>query len=267
MNKKCCNPLCVLILLLFAASGMGANSPDAKKGEALLNAMSRKLADAKSFSFSTTEFHDTLNRRQERVKLNTTRDVLVRRPDGFWTRYKGDRDWEFWYDGKLLTGISAAKKVYIQHEMPPTLDASIDMLAERLNLDLPVSDLLYSSPYDAFIDGQTRGGWVGAQVINGASCQQLSYSSSAVDWKLWINEKTSLPCQLEMTYKKENGNPFYRISFTKWNLFAPLPQGAFAYKIPEGYVRIPMLERVVLKPGDQTQTHPAKDPGSEGEKQ
>ena len=190
--------------------------------------------------------------------MNTTRDVLVNRPNGFWTKYTGDLEWEFWYDGKMLTGVFPGKKIYVQREMPPTIDDTMDMLAKRHNMDLPVSDVLYSSPYDAFMNAQTHGGYSGKDVINGSSCGHLIYSSAAVDWQLWIDEKTSLPCKLEMTYKNDTGNSFYRIIFSNWNLSAKIKENAFAFKIPDGYVRIPMLERVAIRQSgpNQTQTEP-----------
>lgn len=250
------------LLLTIAASVVRSEEPDAKKGEAVLMAMSQKLSAAKSFSFSTVEYHDRMNLKGEKVQINTTRDVVVRRPDGFWTKYTGDRDWEFWYDGRMLTGVTSSKKVYIQHETPPTLDQTMDMLAARLNLDLPVSDLLYSSPHDAFMDMQTTGGFTGSESINGASCYHLVYTGESADWQLWIDEKSSLPCRLEMTYKNEKDPPFYRITFSKWNLSPKINDGTFAAKIPEGYVRIPVLERVLVQGSEttQTQTTPSDNP-------
>ncbi len=250
--------------IIFLLTAIPASSEDtaAAKGNAILKTMSEKLASAQVFSFRTIEFHDGVKRNGAKLQIHVTREVLVRRPNGFWTKYAGDRDWEIWYDGKLLTGISAAKKVYIQHEMPPTLDQAIDMLAERLNLDLPMSDVLYSSPYDAFVDAGTKGGLIGKEKIDGSSCHVLIYSSTAVDWQLWVDENTSLPCRLEMTYKKETGKPFYRITFSNWNLSQHLKQEAFAFQIPEGYTRIPILERVLLKrdSSSQTQTIPSQNP-------
>ncbi|PWT88506.1 MAG: hypothetical protein C5B54_10545 [Acidobacteria bacterium] len=239
-----------MMTLLVLTTARASDQLDSSKGEALLKAMSQRLAAARTFTFSTAEFHDRIDRAGRKVQLNLIRDVLVQRPNGFWTKYKGDRDWEFWYDGKVLTGISNDKKIYIQHEMPPTLDETMDMLSERLNIDLPVSDVLYSSPYEAFIDSQTHGGYSSKELIDGSSCNHLSYSDAAVDWQLWIDEKTSLPCKLEMTYKKDAGHSFYRITFSKWNLSAESNKQAFTAKIPDGYVRIPILERVLL----QTQT-------------
>ena len=241
----------ILVVVFFVSISICnvvlSQNVDPAKGELLLKAMSRKLADAKSFSFGTIEFHDRFKPNGEKVQINVTRDVIVRRPDGFWTKYSGDRDFEFWYDGKLLTGISNEKKIYIQREMPPTLDEALDMLAQRLNLDLPMSDILYSSPYDAFMDAQTHGGFKAKEKIESSTCSHLAYTGASVDWELWINEKDSLPCKLEMKYKGEKGVSFYRIIFSKWKLKPQVKSDAFASKVPDGYVRIPILERVLVK--------------------
>jgi hypothetical protein len=245
----------ILVPLLISIVGVGlTQDAETAKGDTLLRSMSRTLADAQSFSFSTAEFHDRLKRTGGKLQLNLTRDVVVRRPNGFWTKYKGDRDFEFWYDGKFLTVISNQKKIYIQNNMPPTLDEALDMLAQRFNLDLPMSDVLYSSPYDAFLDNQTKGGFVGKEVIEDSSCSHLSYTGPSVDWQLWINDKNSLPCRLEMKYKTDKGSSFYRITFSNWNLKPEIKTDAFAFKIPDGFVRIPMLERVILQPGSSSQT-------------
>jgi hypothetical protein len=218
--------------------------------------MSDKLAAAQSFSVSTKEFHDRLKPNGQRVEINVTRDVALNRPSRFWTKYSGDRDFEFWYDGKLLTGISPAKKIYVQHDMPPTIDETLDTLAQRLNLDLPMSDVLYSSPYEAFIDDQTKGGFTGKEDINGSSCNHLNYSSPRVDWQLWINDESSLPQRLELKYKSEKGVSFYKINFSNWNLKPQLKQNLFQSVIPQGYVKIPILERVANSQQPQTSNNP-----------
>ena len=243
-------PLLSIVIVLAVGAAPSQTSDDAK-GKTILKAMSLKLAQAPSFSFSTIEFHDRVKPNGQKVQLNVTRDVMVLRPNGFWTKYKGDRDFEFWYDGKLLTGISREKRIYVQHEVPSTIDETLDMLAQRLNLDLPMSDVLYSSPYDAFMDEQTKGGFTGKEVIDGSSCSHLSYTNPSVDWQLWISDKDSLPCKLEMKYKADKGISFYRITFSKWNLKPQLKKNAFDAVIPDGYVRIPILERVGSQ---QTQT-------------
>ena len=123
MLAVCRSGLLALIGIIWIFNGIAIPSQDleARKGDVLLKAMSQKLASAQTFSFHTTEFHDRLNRSGQKVQVNTERDVLVRRPDGFWTKYTGEVEWEFWYDGKLLTGVFPGKKIYVQREMPPTI--------------------------------------------------------------------------------------------------------------------------------------------------
>lgn len=246
------------VLLSLAPFGF-AQQIDSAKGDAMLKAMSQKLASAQTFSFETTESHDGLSPSGRKIHVDATRQTLVRRPNGFWTKFSGDRDWEFWYDGKMLTGISNEKKIYVQRAMPSTLDATIDMLATRLNLDLPMSDILYSSPYDAFIDEQTQGGFAGMGKIGDSSCGHLVYTNPAANWELWIDEKTQLPCKLQITYKKDTGHSFYSLTFSNWNFSPQVKDDAFAAKVPQDYVRIAMLERVLLRKGKsaQTQTAPA----------
>lgn len=249
--------LFIFVLIGIVGSAFSENA-DAAKGDKLLKAMSDKLKDAQLFSFTTTEFHDRLKRNGERVEINVERDIVVRRPNGFWTKYSGDRDFEFWYDGKLLTGISTEKKIYVQREMPPSIDEALDLLAQRLSMDLPMSDLLYSSPYDAFMDNQTKGGFVGKETLDKSSCSHLAYTSALVEWQLWIDDDTSMPCQLEMKYKGEKGISHYRIRFSKWDLKPKIEADTFAFRIPDGFVRIPMLERVVVQP-DGSQTKPGNN--------
>lgn len=246
----------ILIVLLIGVFAEAAEQqPDAAKGDRLLKAMSRKLEAAASFSFNTVEVRDQLDRRGKPVHIEATRDTVVRRPNSFWTKFTGDRDWEIWYDGKQLTAVTAEKKAYIQAEMPPTLDETMDLLAVKYNLDLPMSDVLYSSPYQAFMDEQTKGGFTGTEKINGATCNRLSYSSPTADWRLWVDDRTSLPCRLEMTYKKQAAKTSFVITFRDWNLSPQIREGTFAFRVPEDYARIPILQRTGA-PAPQTQTSP-----------
>src|SRR5215470_343707 len=132
-----------LILISISFPALALDDPWLKK-------MSDKLASAKAFSFRTTETHDRLSPNGKK-NLSFSRTVLVRRPNRIHTTIDGKKDWNFWYDGKFLTGVSDQDKVYIQASMPETIDDSMDEMADRFDLNMPMSDILYSSPYDAFV--------------------------------------------------------------------------------------------------------------------
>jgi flagella basal body P-ring formation protein FlgA len=82
-----------------------------------------------------------------------------------------------------------------------------------------MADLLYSSPYDAFLSAQSTGGWVGVEAVDGVRCHHLAVQQEAVDWELWIREAGEpLPCKLRLVYKSDPGPPSSEIRFRDWDL-------------------------------------------------
>ena len=236
------------------------------QGIEILKKMSDKLAAAKAFSFSTVEARDQISRSGKMQQINLSRDITVRHPNGVRLLYKGDKDWSIWYDGKFLTAVTNQHKAYIQSSMPATLDDMLDAVAERWDLHMPISDLLYSSPYEAYIGPDTKGGLVGKETVNGDSCDHLSFTDVGADYQLWISDKTSLPCRLTITYKADsegveaaNRAEVYDITFKNWNLSPKITDQDFAFHIPKGYQRLPIMEKVLLEESAQTgstQTQP-----------
>jgi len=249
----------VVLFAAFTLAAFSADTPQTHPGADILKKMSDKIAAAKAFSFSTAEARDQLTPSGKMQKINLSRDILVRHPNGARWLYHGDKDWSVWYDGKFITAVSNKDKAYIQSSMPPTLDDMLDAVAERWDLHMPISDLLYSSPYDAYIGPDTTGGLVGKETVNGESCDHLSFQDVGADYQLWISDKTSLPCRLTITYKPdvedpeaENKGEVYDITFKNWNLSPKITDQDFAFKIPKGYERLPIMEKVLLEESTQT---------------
>lgn len=229
------------------------------RGAEVLKKMSDKLAGAKAFSFSTVEVRNQIDLKGQMKKINITRDITVRRPDSARWLYKGDKDWSIWYDGKFLTAVSNKDKAYIQTGMAGTLDDMMDAVAERFDLHMPTSDLLYSDPYDAYIGPDTKGGLVGKEKLSGVSCDHLSFQDIGANYQLWISDQTSMPVRLTIIYKdedteEENQDEVYDITFKNWNLAPKITDKDFAFQIPKGYERIPIMEKVRLEESTQTQS-------------
>ena len=66
-----------------------------------------------------------------------------------------------YYDGRTLTLSEKPDGKWAQTTVPGTLDEMLDDVARRFGLPVPIGDVVYSSPYDAFIgsihEGRTRG--------------------------------------------------------------------------------------------------------------
>jgi hypothetical protein len=128
--------------------------------------------------------------------------------------------------------------------MPSTIDASLDRLAERFKMPMPVGDLLYSSPYEVLIGPDTKGAYVGRESLGGRDCDHLSFTEQRVDWQIWIAAAGDpVPCQIEITSKGQSGPLSSRVTFDAWNLAADAPDAAFTAQVPEGFERIMMVPR------------------------
>ena len=70
--------------------------------------------------------------------------------------------------------------------MPETIDRTLDALAERYDLALPMGDLFYSSAEKALLSDTTTGGYAGTENVGDTPCYHLAFQDIGVDWELWL---------------------------------------------------------------------------------
>ena len=87
----------------------------------------------------------------------------------------GGRGLETWYNGKTLTIASHPHKVFAQAPMPDTIDRTLDALAERYDMPLPMGDLFYSSAEKALLSDTTTGGYAGTEKVGDTPCYHLAF--------------------------------------------------------------------------------------------
>ena len=201
--------------------------------------MSDAVAGMQSFSF--TAVSDKAEEGGKQAHL--IQHVVVRRPNGFRSLVEGDQGLNAWYDGKELTLVAPAKKVWAKGVVPATLDEAMDYVAAVYDLKLIWGDLLYSSPYDALTNTDTAGGWVGVEKIEGMECDHLSYKQPVVDWQIWVTRAEHRPKQLQITYKQDPDKPVSRVVFKELNASESIDESTFAAKVPEGYTQVPLARR------------------------
>jgi|SoiMethySBSTD1v2_1073268.scaffolds.fasta_scaffold00543_21 hypothetical protein len=241
----------LLSLLALAIIGAGCHqqetlAPEAAraKGDALLREMSTNMSALQTFAYTVEERRQNPGGKPSERRV--TRHVIVRRPNGIAFTGKGDRgDTAGWYDGKQITLVSYRDKVWARGPMPPTLDEALDFLGAEYDVQMPTADLLYSSPYDAFMTKDTTGGWVDTQKIGDRSCEHLAYRQQVVDWELWLTTDRAMPCQLKMTYKQAPGQPSTWVTYR--GLEAPnVTDETFKANVPDGFNRIKILRRATV---------------------
>jgi hypothetical protein len=218
------------------------------KGDALLRRMSQTLAATHTFAFTAEEIRERVRAGGARVEDRFSRRIIVRRPNALaFTDSGGGHDTAAWYDGSHVTLVSNRDKAWARGPMPPTLDEAMDFVSSEYAIQLPIADLLYSTPYDALMTKDTKGGWVDTVKIGELTCDHLSYTQPVVDWQLWLTQDDrALPCQVEITYKSEPGRPFTRVVFHDWNPGVPVSNDTFSAKVPDGYQRLKLMRHLTV---------------------
>jgi hypothetical protein len=214
------------------------------RGRELVHQMSTRLAAATAVSVTTTEVRDTVHGAGRKEPVSLTGVYTVRRPDRFHTHMTGGHGIESWYNGKTLTIASHQEKVFAQAPMPDTIDRTLDALAERYDMPLPMGDLFYGSAEKALLSDTTTGGYAGTETVGGTPCVHLAFQDTGVDWELWLPaEGDPLPKRLKIVQKRRTGQPVIDLNFTAWDLAPPVTDATFVPKVPAEYEGIAIVQR------------------------
>ena len=236
---------CALISLVACSSREPATDAERlARGRELVQQMSTRLAAAPAIKVTTTEVRDVVRLSGAKEGLSLTAVYTMRRPDRFHSKMTGGRGIESWYNGKTLTIAAHPHKVFAQAPMPETIDRTLDALAERYDMPLPMGDLFYGSAEEALLSDTTTGGYVGTENVSDTPCAHLSFQDVGVDWELWLPvEGDPLPRRFKVVQKGRVGRPVIDVTFTKWDLAPQTVDETFAPKVPADYEGIAVLQR------------------------
>ena len=236
-----------LAIVALVACGPREPRTDAERlarGRELVQEMSTRLAAATQVSVTTTEVRDIVRASGAKRQVSQTGVYTVRRPDRFYVRMTGGRELETWYNGKNLTIASHPEKVFAQAPMPETIDRTLDVLAERYDMALPMGDLFYGSAAKALLSDTTTGGYVGRENVGDTPCDHLAFQDKGVDWEIWLpTQGERLPRRLKVVQKGRTGQPMVDLTFTEWNLAPQMTDATFVPKIAADYEGIAVIQR------------------------
>jgi hypothetical protein len=248
-----------LVVVGLTACGSGEPRTDAEKlarGRELVQQMSARLAAAKAVTATTTEKRDAVRASGKKEQLSISGTYTMQRPNRFYVKMDGDRKLEAWYNGKVLTIAAHPEKVFAQAPMPDTIDSTLDALAERYDLPLPMGDLLYSSAEKALLSPTTKGGYAGTETVAGTECTHLAFQDTGVEWELWIPvQGEPLPKRFKVVRTKRTGQPVIDLAFASWDVAPQTTDATFTPKVPADYEGIAMLQKAAAV--KKTQAEPA----------
>jgi outer membrane lipoprotein-sorting protein len=143
---------------------------------AILKRMTDYMGSLKEFSVHTQNTIEDLLSPGERIDIEVSATVTIKRPNKLLTERRGDLvSQNFYYDGKTLTLYDPTLKVYATEPAPGTLPGVLDYARETLGLVIPASDLVYPNAYDLLMKDVTAAKLIGKTTIGGVKCDHLLF--------------------------------------------------------------------------------------------
>ncbi len=247
-NAMLCHwALAGLVTLGLVACGPREPTTDAERlarGRELVQQMSARLAAANAVSVTTTEVREVVRASGKKEPVSLAGTYIVRRPDRFYSKMTGGRGIETWYNGKTLTIAVHPEKVFAQAPMPETVERTLDVLAERYDMALPMADLFYASADKALLSDTTSGGYAGTENVGDTPCVHLTFKDVGVEWELWLPvQGDPLPKRFKVVQKARTSQPMVDLTFTAWDLAPQITDATFVPKVPEEYEGIAVVQR------------------------
>ena len=241
------NRMLSVLLVACAVGGSLAASPQEAdvsvrprlvepRADQVLKAMCERLAGLARFAFEAEETFDEIPDGEPRMQLTNVRRVALERPNRLAADAHGDTlNRAAWFDGKTATLLDKAHNTYAQIQVPPTIDAALDHIAERYGIVAPLEDLLYSDPYEVLTENVLYGRYQGLHLAAGVLCHHLVFVQDTIEWQIWIDAGDDpLPRKFVITYVREEGEPQYSAILRKWHLDPVFPEDLFTFHAPPG---------------------------------
>lgn len=226
---------CLAFLTITTSTFAEPPSSIDPKADAALKRMGSLLSGAKTFSFKSHSTIDQSLDNGQAVQVARNQRVVVRRPDRLAAVIDADlEDLNYWYDGKRVTVLNRRDNAYSSIDAPPTIDATLDMLAKKYGLVVPLADLLFDDPYQSLMTSARAGVYIGTGYVFETKCDHLAFRQPGVDWQIWIEQGDKpVPRKVVITYKELPARPQYTSYLSDWNLNADVKDEQFVPKIPQ----------------------------------
>jgi hypothetical protein len=212
------------------------STPTDPKADAILKKMGETLGRAKRITFDSHAIADQLSPDGQKLQFAKNQKVRLQRPDKLSVDVAGDlEDLEFRYDGKRVTLYNPRTSSWGSADMPPSIDDTLDTLADKYQMALPLADLVFADPYKCLSEHVRSSEYLGDGWVFDTKCDHLAFRQSAIDWQIWVEQgERAVPRKIVITFKESPGHPQYTAFLSNWNLAAELPESTFAFTPPAG---------------------------------
>ena len=212
-----------------------------EKAMAVLKRMADFLSQTQSFSVTADMGFDAVQVSGQKIEFGETRHIALRRPDHLRvdaTKRDGSKS-QLIFDGKDIAFLQMKENVYATVSKPGTVDEAITYFVNDLDMRLPLAEMLSSKIAQEIPEQVREAAYVEQSQIAGVPCDHVAFRGDQADLQLWVAQGAKpLPQRVVITYTREDGRPQFWAQFSDWNLKPEVPDSFFAFKPPEGAMKI-----------------------------
>jgi hypothetical protein len=234
MKSRILLSLALCCVISLTARAQPTPPPIDPKADDILKQMCKTLADAKSITFDVHNTADEILPSGQVVQVARNQKISLRRPDRCASAVIGDREeMKFAYDGKQVVMYNVQGKTWSSVDAPASVDETMDMLASKYGMALPLVDLVFSDPYKDLTARVRSGEYLGTGYVLDTKCHHLAFRQDSVDWQIWIEDGPNpVARKIVITQKEMPTRPVLTSIISNWNLKAEIPDDTFNLKPP-----------------------------------
>ena len=259
MKKQTLLAIATALLVSSCASRYTSSPPDSGSSpdpDALLKAMSTRLASAKHYRFtaSNTISKEVAEAQHQQPKNEV--EVVVARPDKLDAKisHQGTVAREMIYDGSTFTVVDGINNFYSKAAHRGTLDTAVAQMTKIYGFQPPLAEFLLSDPYRDLKHRVTGVTYLGKGTVRESAgvvqCHRIGMHGNHADAELWLGVADSMPRRLMATKTGSAGRDLLAdVDFLTWDMNPQVNAAAFRHQPASGATEIPM---VTLEEANQT---------------
>lgn len=195
----------------------------------MLKAMSQRLVDAKSMSFTAVTTYEAPARDGQPLYYALLSQVAMQRPNKLRVITPGDGPAsDFYYDGKTMMAYAPAADLVAVADAPPTVDGAMKAAYDKAAIYFPFAEVMVADPYKNVSDGLTSAFVVGqSHVVGDTVTDIVAIANARVQAEVWIGVDDGLPRMIRAIYPKDPVQSRYEIQFSNWHLNAVMKDADF----------------------------------------
>ncbi|HZR83535.1 MAG TPA: DUF2092 domain-containing protein [Candidatus Binatia bacterium] len=195
----------------------------------VLKAASRRLAAAKTMSFTATAEYESPSRLGPPLVYATVSHVALKRPDKLRIITPGDGPpSEFYYDGKEMMAYSPAEDLVAVAPAPPTIDGALRVAYESAAIYFPFTDVVVEDPYRDLEPRLRKVFYIGrSKVVGGTTTDVVGIVTDDLFGQMWIGADDKLPRAYRVTYLDDPSRLRQAVAFSDWKLDGKVDDAAF----------------------------------------